>query len=285
MIKSGERVRRFLLCEINNMTENTPPTIHDIEILARQAGAILAAGFRRDNKILSKTASIDLVTEVDQASEAFLLREIQARFPSHRILAEEGGAQTGEIDHLWIIDPLDGTVNFAHGIAVFSVSIAYAYKGKVMLGVVYDPVQDECFSGVRGEGAWANGVPLHVSDTQELGRALLATGFPYDSWTTKLDNLDHHGNFMKRTRGVRRLGSAALDVCYVAAGRFDGYWEFKTKAWDVGAAALIAEEAGATVTTIAGDEDYLAPVVHLLVANETLHAKMREVLQLGRLEE
>jgi len=254
-----------------------PPTLDDLETLARQAGVILRAGYGQRHTIDSKSHAIDLVTETDRRSEAFLLRNIRSRWPEHGILAEESGAHRGN-GSLWYIDPLDGTVNFAHGVPFFSVSIAYAENGVVLMGAVYDPMRDECFSAARGQGAFLNGRPVHVSTTDDLGRSLLVTGFPYDIWHNPENNLDNFARFAVRSRGVRRLGSAALDLCYVAAGRLDGYWEIRLKPWDVAAGGLIAAEAGAKVTNLQGGADYLSPPQSILAANPTLHAQMMDVL-------
>ncbi len=257
------------------------PTLDDLEVLARQAGVILRHSFGRRHHITAKSHSIDLVTEADTRSEAFLLEQIRLRWPGHRVLAEESGDHQGSGDGaagLWYVDPLDGTVNFAHGVPIFSVSLAYAEKGQVILGVVYDPMRDECFAAERGQGAWLNGRPLRVSETPSLAESLLVTGFPYDTWNNPENNLDHFAAFAVRTRGVRRLGSAALDLCYVAAGRFDGYWEIRLKPWDVAAGGLIAAEAGALVTNLEGGPDYLSPPQSIVAANPTLHAHMLQVL-------
>ncbi len=255
------------------------PALPEIERLAREAGAILRAGFRRQHRVDSKGAAIDLVTEMDEASERFLLGQILARFPDHRIVTEESGVHGGEGRCSWLIDPLDGTVNYAHGIPIYSVSVAFAVDGQVVKGAVYDPSQDECFSAERGRGAQLNGAALRTSSESDLARSLLVTGFPYDIWTNPQDNLDHFARFARRTRGVRRLGSAALDLCYVAAGRFDGFWELRLKAWDVAAGALAAEEAGARVSRIDGSDGYLQPETSILAANPALHTAMLEVLR------
>jgi myo-inositol-1(or 4)-monophosphatase len=179
----------------------------------------------------------------------------------------------------WLIDPLDGTVNYAHGIPIFSVSLAYAFEGKVTLGVVFDPLRDELFAAERGRGAALNGRPLACSDATDLGRSLLVTGFPYDAWDTDQDNFANFVRFSKRSVGVRRLGSAALDLCYVAAGRFDGYWEMSLHSWDVAAAGLVAEEAGARVTNTADGPDYLSPPQSVVAANPSIHAEILRVLR------
>ena len=257
------------------------PTLTNIEDLARQAGAILRAGYECEHEVNYK-GLIDLVTEVDHQSEAFILNEIQARFPGHAILAEESGELLGSKDHLWFIDPLDGTVNYAHNIPIFCVSIAYAHEGVTRLGVVYDPMRDECYSAERGRGAWLNGQRLQASSVFELVHGLLVTGFPYDTWNTSEDNFNNFVRFAKMTQGVRRLGSAAIDLCYVAAGRFDGYWELSLKAWDVAAGGLIAEEAGAVVTNVHGGPDYISKPQSVLAATPGLHPLMLEELKKNR---
>lgn len=257
------------------------PTCSDLEQLARQAGEILRAGYEREHEVRYKGV-IDLVTEVDGQSEAFLLGEIRRRFDGHRILSEEAGVIEGREEHLWYVDPLDGTVNYAHGVPLFSVSIAYAHRGMVILGAVYDPLRDEMFLAERGQGAWLNGRPLRVSQVQELQHSLLVTGFPYDAWNSEHDNFEYFIRFAKCTQGVRRLGSAALDLCYVAAGRFDGYWELSLKPWDAAAGALIAEEAGAKVTRVDGESDYLSSPPSILAAPPRIHEQILAILRQPR---
>ena len=246
------------------------PTLADLERMARQAGQILYSGYEKDHQVDYK-GLIDLVTEIDHQSEDFLIGEVQRLFPGHHILAEESGALDGVGEHLWLIDPLDGTVNYAHGVPMFCVSIAYAYQKQVTLAAVYDPMRDELFTAERGKGSWVNGRLLRVSRAQDLQKSLLVTGFPYETWAMVRNNFDYFTKLAKLTQGVRRLGSAALDMCYVGAGRFDGYWEMAVKPWDVAAAGLIAEEAGAKVTNVDGEANYFQSV---LGANPTLHEKI-----------
>jgi myo-inositol-1(or 4)-monophosphatase len=253
------------------------PTLSDLERLARQAGEILRLGYEQEHQVDYK-GDIDLVTEIDHQSEELLLAEIQRLFPGHQIVSEEIGLVPGRIGDQWFVDPLDGTINYAHGIPFFSVSIAYAHQGVVTLGVVYEPMRDELFAAERGRGASLNGRSLRVSQVTELSHSLLTTGFPYDTWSNPRNNLEYYGRFAKLTQGVRRLGSAALDLCYVAAGRLDGYWELSIKPWDVAAGGLIASEAGATVTNMAGQADYITPPCSLLAAPPSLHTKMKAVL-------
>jgi myo-inositol-1(or 4)-monophosphatase len=255
-----------------------PPTLPEIEEMARGAGEILHAGYEQEHQVNYKGV-IDLVTEVDHQSETYLIAEIQRRFPGHRILAEETGEiKGGDDDHIWYIDPLDGTVNYAHGIPIFCVSIAYAARGTVQLAAVYDPMRDEMFAAIREYGAWLNGIPLKVSVAQDLQHSLLVTGFPYNTWSAPVNNLEYFGRFARITQGVRRLGSAALDLCYVATGRLDGYWEMTLSPWDVAGGGLIAEQAGALVTALDGGPDYISPPCSLLAAPPAIHAKMLEVL-------
>jgi myo-inositol-1(or 4)-monophosphatase len=257
----------------------TLPTLADLERLARQAGQILFDGYEKEIKVSYKGV-IDLVTEIDHASEAFLLGEIHRLFPGHSVLAEESGLTDGNVEHMWYIDPLDGTVNYAHGIPFFCVSIAYAHRGQVLFGTVFDPMRNEMYSAERGQGAWLNGQRrLRSSQQSEMQQSLLVTGFPYDAWNTKHDNFGNFVKFAKMTQGVRRLGSAALDLCYVAAGRFEGYWEISLKPWDVAAGGLIAEEAGAKVTNVEGGPDYLHPPQSVVAANPSLHAQILAGLQ------
>jgi len=254
------------------------PSLADLERLARQAGQILFDSYEKDHQVDFKGV-IDLVTEVDHASEEFLISEINRQFPGHSFLAEESGASGAKSEHLWIIDPLDGTVNYAHGVPLFCVSIAYSYQGQVLLGAVYDPMRSEMFSGERGKGAWVNGRPLKVTNVDELQKSLMVTGFPYDSWHAIPNNFDYFAKLGRLTQGVRRLGSAAIDLCYIAAGRLDGYWELSLKAWDVAAGGLIAEEAGALVTNIKGEPGYLNSPVSIVAANPRLHPKLLNELK------
>jgi myo-inositol-1(or 4)-monophosphatase len=223
------------------------------EQLARAAGAVQRERYETDLDVRTKSASIDLVTEVDHACEALIVDALRRERPDDAILAEEGGGDDRPgAEWRWVIDPLDGTMNYAHGYPRFCVSIGVQHRGASCVGVVYDPLLDELFAATRGEGATCNGRVLRVSNERELGRALLATGFAYDVHRSFEDNLDHFANFVKRVRGLRRDGSAALDLCYVAAGRFDGFWELKLHPWDVAAGNLIVDEAGGRTSDLSG---------------------------------
>jgi myo-inositol-1(or 4)-monophosphatase len=255
-----------------------PPSLQEIIALARNAGKIVHEGFLHRHTVDFKS-EVDVVTEMDHHSEEYLLEEIRSRFPDDSILSEESGAINGNHDHVWIVDPLDGTVNYAHRLPIYSISIAYQVKGALQMAVVYDPSLDECFSAERGKGAWLNGNPIHVTDTTELIKTLLVSGFPYDRKGQDFAlNMRYFSELTRISQGVRRLGSAALDVCYVACGRFDGYWELSIHPWDVAAGALIVEEAGGKVSDLEGAADYLKPPYALVAANPVIHQAILEKL-------
>lgn len=239
---------------------------------------ILRNGYNKEHQVGYKGV-IDLVTEVDHQSEAYLLGEVRRDFPDHHIFSEESGIIQGNDEHVWYIDPLDGTVNYAHHVPIFCVSIGYASKGSLTLGAVYDPLRDEMFCAERGRGAYLNGVRLSASAATELQKSLLVTGFPYDTWNTAQDNFANFVKFAKLTQGVRRLGSAALDLCYVGSGRFDGFWELSLKPWDVAAGGLVCEEAGATVTNLQGEADYISEPQSVLATAPGIHARMLDELR------
>ncbi len=254
------------------------PTLIDLERLARRAGAILRDGYNKEHQVKFKRI-FDPVTEIDHASEDFLLKEIHTHFPDSHILTEESGEIKGANGGTWYIDPLDGTVNYSHHIPIFCVSIAYAFKGVVVLGAVYDPMREEMFTAERGKGAHLNGKRIQTADTTELEKSLLVTGFPYDTWSTKQDNFRNFEKLAKMTQGVRRLGSAAIDACYVAAGRFDAFWEYSLKPWDIAAGGLIAEEGGALVTALDGSPDYITTPQSVLAAAPGIHQQLLKQLK------
>jgi myo-inositol-1(or 4)-monophosphatase len=246
--------------------------------LAREAGAIQRARYETELEVASKSAPIDLVTEVDRACEAQLVETLRRERPGDDVLAEEGGAHADRgRDWRWIIDPLDGTVNYAHGYPCFCVSIGVEHEGRRTVGVVYEPLRDELFEAVRGGGARRNDRAIRVSDTAAVARALLATGFAYDVHDSPVDNLDRLARAVKQAGGVRRDGSAALDLCYVACGRFDGFWELKLHAWDVAAGILIVEEAGGRVSDLAGGPPP-ASGREIAASNGVIHDEMLRVL-------
>ena len=250
-----------------------------IEGIARQAGAVLMTGFGNVRHIRQKGV-IDLVTEFDKRSEEVILSFIQQEFPGHSILAEESGRNEIISEYQWLIDPLDGTTNFAHGIPIFSVSIGLLRNKIPLVGVVYDPFRNEMFSAELGQGATLNNEPIHVSSRTDLGQAVISTGFPYDVRTNPRNNLAQFAQFQLRTQAVRHLGSAALDCTWTAMGRLDGYWEFGVQPWDIGAGALVVLEADGRVTFVDGDENFLS-TDSILVSNGLLHEQMLDVLTAG----
>ena len=250
-----------------------------VERIARQAGAVLMNGYGNVRHIRQKGV-IDLVTEFDKKSEELIISFIQQEFPDHSILAEESGRHETISEYRWLIDPLDGTTNFAHGIPIFSVSIGLLRNNVPLVGVVYDPFRDEMFSAELGHGATLNNQPIHVSLQADLGQAVISTGFPYDVRTNPRNNLAQFAQFQLRTQAVRHLGSAALDCTWTAMGRLDGYWEFGIQPWDIGAGALVVLEAGGRITFVDGNENFLS-AASILVSNGLLHEQMLQVLTAG----
>ena len=250
-----------------------------VEVISRQAGAILMEGYGNVRQIQQKGA-IDLVTEFDKRSEEVIVSSIQEKFPGHAILAEESGHNHAVSEYQWVIDPLDGTTNFAHGIPIFAVTIALLKDNSPIVGIAYDPFRDEMFSAEAGQGASLNQRPVHVSSQMNLGHSVVSTGFPYDLRTNPRNNLAQFVQFQLRTQAVRHLGSAALDCAWTAMGRLDGYWEFGVKPWDVGAGALLVREAGGRVTSTDGDERFLSNET-IVVSNSLLHEQMLRVLREG----
>jgi myo-inositol-1(or 4)-monophosphatase len=247
-----------------------------IEAVVR-AGDLQMAHFGRDFEI-NKKGTIDLVTEVDLAVERMFRAMVAERFPDHQILAEElGGAAAAPAGPCWVFDPIDGTTNFAHGLPIFCASLALEIDGTAHVGAVYDPNRKELFTAERGGGAFLNGVPLRVSSAARLVDALLVTGFPYDVHGRVEEIVGLFGAFVGQARAVRRLGSAAIDLCYVAAGRLDGFWETDLKPWDIAGGALIVSEAGGRVTDTDGD-DFTSRGGQVLATNGHLHAAMLTVI-------
>jgi myo-inositol-1(or 4)-monophosphatase len=246
---------------------------------ARDAGRVLMEKFGRITAI-TKKGDINLVTEADLASEALITERIRSHFPKHSILAEEAGDTVvieGEGDWKWIIDPLDGTTNYAHGYPCFCVTMALERAGEIVLGVTYDPTRDELFAAEKGRGATLNGKVIRVSETDELGNSLLVTGFPYDI-KHRTDIARHLTGFLLSSRGVRRDGSAAIDLAYVACGRFDGFWEEGLNPWDVAAGVLLIEEAGGVVSGYDGSRlsIYRPPIA---ASNGMIHQEMLDILR------
>jgi myo-inositol-1(or 4)-monophosphatase len=248
-----------------------------VEGIAREAGLVLMDGYGNVRQIQQKGV-IDLVTEFDKRSEEVIISSIEKEFPAHAILAEESGRNRTISEFQWVIDPLDGTTNFAHGIPIFSVSIGLLKNNAPILGVVYDPFRHEMFSAELGSGAFLNQRRISVSSQTDLGQAVVSTGFPYDLRTNPRNNLVQFSQFQLRTQAVRHLGSAALDCAWTAMGRLDGYWEFGVKPWDVGAGALLVREAGGRVTSVDEADDFLSSD-SILVSNSLLHGQMLHVLR------
>lgn len=244
--------------------------------LAIEAGEILKKKFGKIKRIDFK-GEINIVTEADYISQEFIKRSIKKKFPDHNILSEEDIEIKSSSSFRWIVDPLDGTTNFTHGLPLFSVSIAVEHDGEIFTGVVYNPILKELFWAERGRGAFLGKKRIKVSETDSLNKSLLSTGFPYDIREDPNNNLDHFSRFALRAQAVRRLGSAALDLCYVACGRFDGFWELKLFPWDVSAGMLIVEEAGGRITNFKGlpTDIYSKEVV---ASNRRIHDEMIRVL-------
>ncbi len=242
------------------------------------AGRLLMERLRTGFTISHKAAT-NLVTDVDIAAEKLIVSRILESFPDHTILAEENHASAERGAHTWIIDPIDGTTNYAHGYPVFAVSIGLEIEGELEWGIVYNPNLEEVFTARRRGGAFCNSAPLHVSATADLGESLLATGFPYDIRTSKA-NLGHFADFMLCSQAVRRGGSAAMDFCYVAAGRFDGFWEVELYPWDSAAGFLLVREAGGVVTDFSGAHGSIY-YPQVLASNGLIHQQMLDVLRTG----
>lgn len=250
------------------------------EKAAREAGKVLKDNLGKVREIEYK-AKNSLVTEVDNLSEGLIIEIIKSSFPSHGILAEESGRDKRISSHVWIIDPLDGTTNYAHTYPVFSVSIALEVEGVIRLGVVYDPMREELFSAELGKGAYMNGKVIRVSQTRAVEESLLCTGFTHENEWMVDENLRHFENFIRRSRAVRRDGSAALDLCYVACGRYDGFWELGLHPWDTAAGFLILKEAGGLVTDFSGN-GFSIHDEEILATNGLIHDEMIGVISLCR---
>ena len=257
----------------------TPALLRDAAMeFARDAGAIVLEGYGRIHAPEHK-GRIDLVTEFDRRSEARLLARIAERFPGHGVLAEESGAHAagagGRVR--WIVDPLDGTTNFAHNYPFFGVSVGVEADGELVAGAVYDPVRDEMFAAAHGAGSTRNGAPIHVSGCERIEDALLVTGFPYDVREHPERHMPLFQSFLVRAQGIRRDGSAALNLCYLAMGRFDGFWEGHLAPWDVAAGSLIVREAGGRVSDYGGGA-FRIDGRQICAANRGLHAEMLAVI-------
>jgi myo-inositol-1(or 4)-monophosphatase len=244
---------------------------------AYESGKILSKNFGGKYKISSKVIVSNLVTEIDHRSEKKIISVIRKNFPDHSILTEESGKLSKDSEYQWIIDPIDGTVNYAHGIPLTCVSIAIEKNGDVIMGVVYNPMGCEYFFAEKGKGAYLNGKKILVSKNSSIEKSLLVTGFPYNSSTFKPNPADLFKKFLMMNVPIRRLGSAALDLCWTACGRFDGFWEYNLNAWDVAAGKLILEEAGGRLSNFEGKK-YSIYMKEILATNGKIHKNMLGVI-------
>ena len=250
--------------------------------IALQAGALLRKGQEEGFSLDRKSTTIDLVTEYDSMAEKLVVDQLVEAFPDHGIVAEEGSSREcrNPEGYRWYIDPLDGTNNFAHHIPQFSVSIALYKNDEPQVGVVYDPMRNELFWAGIGQGAYLNDRKLSVSDAPTVEQSILASGFPYDRHHDSVDNLAQMGLFLKKCQGFRRFVSCALDLSFVAAARYDGFWEFKLSSWDLAAGLLLVTEAGGKVTRIDGSPmGYLTEKNHIVVSNGLIHQEMLDILK------
>jgi myo-inositol-1(or 4)-monophosphatase len=247
---------------------------------AKEAGLMLKQHINETGEIHFK-GKIDLVTNFDNQAQSLIFNRLFSFFPDHDFLAEEGLRKEQGAEYRWIIDPLDGTTNYAHHFPVFTVSLALERNGEIVLGVVYDPMREEMFSSLKGAGAFLNEKGIKVSSINQLDKSLIATGFPYDIRESQVNNIAHFNNFLIRVQGIRRCGSAALDLCYVACGRFDGFWELKLQPWDMAAGVLIVQEAGGRISDFQ-HEDFDIFGEEILATNGLIHHQMVEVLQMNK---
>ena len=245
---------------------------------AYKGGGVLMSHYGNVSKI-DKKGVIDLVTEADTESERVIIETIQNVFADHAILAEESGLSTGNTDHQWIIDPLDGTTNFAHQIGLFSISIAFSLKDETVFGLVLSPMTRELFTAVKGEGASLNGRQIEVSTSMAVSESFLVTGFPYNLRDDFDPLMIRFSKCLRAAQGVRRLGSAAIDLCFIACGRFDGFWEQNLKPWDTAAGELIAREAGAIVTDFS-NQPFTIYKKEILATNGRIHKEMLSLLEI-----
>ncbi|MGD2269122.1 MAG: inositol monophosphatase family protein [Desulfobacterales bacterium] len=254
-------------------------TVRRVAIAAAYRGsAVIRNQLGRPSRIKKKGA-IDLVTEADTRSEMVLTETILEAFPDHTIVAEEGGLKKGRGDHVWFVDPLDGTTNFAHKLSVFAISIAFSLQGDIVVGVVLNPCSGELFGAIKNQGAFLNGKPIRVSATRTVADSLLATGFPYNVRHILNPVTRRFMNCLKASQGIRRLGSAAVDLCAVACGRFDGFWEQNLKSWDTAAGVLVAVEAGAVVTDFSNNH-FTIDHKEILATNGHIHQEMISLLDI-----
>jgi len=247
-------------------------------IAAQSAGQFIMENVNKAIKINFK-GRVNVVTDIDRGAEEIIISMIRESFPDHHILAEETPAINTSSPFKWIIDPLDGTTNFIHGLPIFAVSIAVEFDGEIIVGVVYDPTRNELFSAIKNAGAFLNEKQIKVSQIKTLSESLTATGFPYETDSVFENNMEIFRAVYRKCQGVRRAGSAALDVCYVAAGRFDGFWEFGLNPWDVSAGALIVQEAGGQVGDYNGMKFSSDNVSQIIASNGKIHSELLTIIQ------
>lgn len=253
------------------------PTLDQVVNWVKEA-ASMARQMRQEDLQVRHKSKADLVTEADTAIEAFLIDKIHTNFPNHSIKAEESGQHDGDQEDEWFIDPIDGTLNYAHGLPQYAISVAYACKGELKLGVIANPPMQEYFYAEAGKGSWLNGKPIHVSETYELIDSMLITGFRYHLLDTPRSNINNFIRLSHEVQSVRRLGSAALDLAYVASGRVEGFWEIDLSPWDVAAGILLIREAGGIVSTLHGEGHLLKGSVDILAANPIIFPKLQAIL-------
>ena len=252
--------------------------INDIIQISKEAGELIRNAFGKTHSVEFKTNELNLVTETDKVSEKLITDFIRKKYPSHGILAEEGSEANKSAEYLWVVDPLDGTSNFAHGLPIFAVSIGVQKNGDTIAGVVYDVMRDVIYSAERSGGSFENGRRISVNKNSNLGHSMLVTGFPYDIKENPDKASERFIAFLKQARAIRRLGSAAIDFCYVASGVFDGFWEVSLHPWDICAGKLIVEEADGIVTDFDGNEIDIY-TQRILATNRLVHQKMIDVMK------
>lgn len=265
------------------MTIDLAAIRHTAEDIAREAGAVIMQRYGRPIQQITKSSVYDIVTDADKASEAVIVSALQNAFPDHHIVGEEGGGMGAPIEtaaYRWYVDPIDGTTNFANHIPMFAISLALTdASARPLVGVVFNPIADEMYSAADNMGATLNNAAIHVSEADDLRQSVVGSGFPYSKYSNADHNAAEWSAFLTRTRGIRRMGSAALDLCYVAAGRFDGYWEQQLSPWDCMGGIVLVSEAGGTVTDYTGSDDPQRFLEGRVIAsNGRIHAQMQAVI-------
>ncbi len=257
------------------MQEEWQGILQHMKEWAHEAGEMQIRSLEQPYRIKQKSADIDLVTEIDEWTDHFFKTKIKESYPDHGILTEESGEEEGISNYQWVIDPIDGTTNFVHEFPMFCISVAVKYMGETVIGLVYLPKLSETYEAVKGQGALLNGKPIIVSPIDKLTKSIVATGFPYDRATDPMNNVEYFNQVVTKVGGIRRTGSAAIDLCQVAAGRFDGYWEFKLNPWDFEAGFLIVKEAGGRAYKEKQEKGYF-----ILVGNDVIFTELEHLLDI-----